>query len=167
MIQRLTLAIALFATLATVTGSAQQPTPQPKASEPQAAPAVSSRVPAQLANVRLQLTIVDQRPTGSTAPNTVTLVVADRDSARVRSGSREDLILNVDARPEIVAAGRVRAFISLEYRPAQLADKQPLSMVTKSLSAILEDGKPLVVSETVDPVANRTVRIEARATILR
>jgi hypothetical protein len=166
MFQRSALVIALIATLATATG-AQQPTPQPKATEPNAAtPPAPSRF-AQLANVKLQLTIIDQRPTGSTAPNTITLVVADRESARVRSGNRDDLILNVDARPEIVAAGRVRAYISLEYRPAQLADKQPVSMVTKSLSAILEDGKPLVVSESVDPVANRTVRVEARATILR
>ena len=165
MFQRTALVLALVATLATATG-AQQAQPQPKPAEPGAAPAIGGRA-AQLANVKLQLTIVDQRPTGSSAPNTITLVVADRESARVRSGLRDDLILNVDARPEIVAAGRVRTFISLEYRPAQLADKQPVSMVTKSLSAILEDGKPLMVSESVDPVANRTVRIEARATILR
>jgi len=165
MFQRSALVIALVATLATTTG-AQQPTPQPKTGEANPPAAAPSRA-AQLVNVKLELTIVDERAQGASAPNTITLVVADRESARVRSGTRDDRVLNVDARPEIVAPGRVRAYISLEYRPAQVPDKAPISMVTKSLSAILEDGKSLVVSESVDPVANRMMRIEARATILR
>jgi hypothetical protein len=35
------------------------------------------------------------------------------------------------------------------------------------VSAVLEDGKPLVVSQTADPASDRQVKVELKATILK
>ena len=37
----------------------------------------------------------------------------------------------------------------------------------KRVSAILEDGKPTVVSQTADPASDRVVKVELKATIVK
>ena len=128
--------------------------PQPK--EDRAAP--------QLANVKLDVTINDEREGVSTAPKTVSLVTADRQWGRSQS-SGPHAVLDVDAQAEILNDGRIRVQMSLKYAPnARAADKQPISAMSKTISAILEDGKPLNVSESTDPASSRTVKVEIRAT---
>jgi hypothetical protein len=126
----------------------------------------AAQAPAQLANLKLEVTISDDREGVATPPKTVSLVTADRQWGRSRS-TGPHAVLNVDARMEILNDGRIRVQMTLEYRPsAQPAEKQPLSSTTKTISAIVDEGKALSVSESADPASNRTVKVEIRVTRL-
>jgi len=134
----------------------------------QDAPAVAApRAAAQLVNVKIDLTITDERDGSAQPPKVVSLVVADRENGRIRTGG-SDLQLNVDARPEIVRDGRIRVYLTVEYRPGKAQDERYIPMaLTESLAVLLDDGKPLVVSQSADPMSNRSVRVEAKATLLK
>ena len=150
---------------------AAQPQP-PDVAEPAAAP-VPGRAGAQSVNVRLELTITDQRGSAPATPKTVTMLVADRYLGRIRTSgqvrvgtSYEPIVLNVDAQPELLRDGRIRVQVTLEYR-AQTAEgtqeeNQPNSL-TESFSVILDDGKQMLVTQSADPRSDRRVKIELKA----
>jgi glucose/arabinose dehydrogenase len=153
-------------TLVLAAGMAAQPAAPPKAAPAeQAQNPPPARNPAQLANIRIELTITDQRTDVQTPPKTVTLLIEDRQSGRIRTG-RNNIALNVDARPEIVRDNRVRVLLSLEYTPQDTDRTSPMA-ISESVAALLEDGKPLVVSQSADPSSDRKVRVELKATIVR
>jgi hypothetical protein len=163
-----TLAAVIFAG---IVATAQQ-APPPQGVKPGEAPVgpAPSRTPAQLVNIRIDLTITEQREGSKLPPRTVTMLIGDRENGRVRTGhTAASALLNVDARPEIVRDGRIRVFLTLEYRPqAAEGDKMQPSMLTESLTSILEDGKPLIVSQSADPTSTRAgVMVELKATIAR
>lgn len=125
-----------------------------------------ARSPAQLANIRIELTIMDQRSDAPSAPKTVTMLVEDRQSARIRTG-RGNASLNVDGRPEILREGRIRVTLSLEYTPQDGPDRAAPMPIQESVTALLEDGKSVVVSQSADPSGDRKVRLEVKATIVK
>ena len=147
----------------------KQETPKPSA-EP------STRV-GQLANVRLEVTITDQRASGQPTTKTVSLTLADRANGRIRTSGDirtpqgyRPITLNVDAHPEFTRDGRVRAQITLEYRPAvgeATTEEQAMTAISETFAVILDDGKALVVSQSADPYTDRRVRVEVKATILK
>ena len=145
--------------------SAHQAAPAKPASPDQSQNHPSAKTPPQLANIRIELTITDQRTDVQTPPKTVTLLVEDRQSGRIRTG-RNNVALNVDARPEIVRDNRVRVLLSLEYTPQDTDRTSPMA-ISESVAALLEDGKPLVVSQSADPSSDRKVKVELKATIVR
>jgi hypothetical protein len=151
------LAFSLFA----FNAIAQESAAPLKAAEPQA-----PRVASQAANVRVELTITDQRSDAQPAPKTVTLLMEDRQNGRIRTG-RGNATLNVDARPEIVREGRVRVTVSLEYTPQDGPDRPAQPPIQESVTALLDDGKTLLVSQSADPASDRKVRVELKATILK
>lgn len=156
-------AVALTSAIA-IGQQAQAPAaPKPAETPARAQPA---RNAAQLVNVRLDLTVTEQRDLTALAPRTVTMLIADRENGRVRTGGG-NAMLNVDARPELMRDGRIRILLSLEYRrQADEEDKVPPALLTSSLACILEDGKLLVVSQSADPTSARTsVRVDVKATI--
>ena len=119
---------------------------------------------AQLANVKLDVTIRDEREGVSSTPKTVSFVTADRQWGRSESTSPQ-AVLNVDAHAEILNDGRIRVRMSLKYAPsARPADQPLISAMSRTINTILEDGKPLNVSESTDPASSRTVKVEIRAT---
>ncbi|MEP6916738.1 MAG: hypothetical protein ABJC89_13890 [Acidobacteriota bacterium] len=125
---------------------------------------------AQLVNIKLDLTMTDQREGSTPRARTVTILLQDRENGRLRSDQGQgNARLAVDARPEVLSNGRIRVLLTLDYRP-QSADGDtglPFNL-TQSVTAILEDGKPLVISQSADPAANHAaVRVELRATVLR
>jgi hypothetical protein len=135
------------------------------------------RGPAQLANVRLELTISDQQGTAAAVTKTVTMVMADRGQGRIRTqgdirtpqGYRP-ITLNVDAIPEFTRDGRVRVQFTLEYRPTVgegTTVETAQTNISETLTVLLEDGKPLVVSQSADPYTDRKVKVELKATILK
>lgn len=164
--QRSLMALCLAA-LAVSGAAAQQPTTPPPQKPTDAVPP-PQRGPS-VTNVRIDFTLTDQREGGAAIPKTLTMIVTDRDPGRMRTGSgRADGMLNVDVRPEIVRENRVRLSMTLEYRPALLpTDKDQPNAMTQSLSTILDDGKPLLVSQSADPGSSRTVKVEVKATILK
>jgi hypothetical protein len=139
---------------------------------------VVARPAAQLMNVKLELTITDSRGAAAATSKTVTMVLADRASGRIRTTgevrmadrSRLPIILNVDAQPEITRDNRVKVSVTLEYKPQASeseTEERATTSLGESMTVILEDGKPLVVSQSADPYGDRKVRIEMKATFLK
>jgi hypothetical protein len=158
-----TLAAVALASGIAIGQQAQTPAPKPAEAPTQAQQA---RAGAQLANVQLELTVTEQRDGTTLPPKTVTMLIADRENGRVRTG-QGNAMLNVDARPELTRDGRIRLYLSLEYRRhTEDVDKNPTALLTESVVSILEDGKTVVVSQSADPTAARSsVRVEVKATI--
>jgi hypothetical protein len=143
----------------------------------------------QAMNVRLELTIRDQRESAQPVTKTVSMVVADRSTGRVRTGSTvfterhgpQPVLVNVDGRPVVLSDGRVLLQLTMEYRPADpiapRAEGAPLPAVTaqaqapphvsETIETIVENGKPLVISRSADPDSDRSVTVEVKATILK
>ena len=155
----------LLVTLAMGMAAAAQEAPAgQKPAEPQAAQ--PTRPAAQAANIRIDLTITDQRSESQAAPKTLMLLLEDRQSGRIRS-SRGNAMLNLDVRPEIVRDSRVRLFVSLEFSPQDGPDRPTQPPVLQSLTALVDDGKSLVISQSADPTSDRKVRVEVKATVAR
>jgi len=130
-------------------------------------------------NVRIELTITDQRGDVSPITKTVSMIASDRSWSRIRTqgdvrtptGFRP-VILNVDARPWLLVkdGSKARVELAIEYRPVAAeaeSEKSTTPNINESLSVILEDGKPMLISQSADPVTDRKVKVEAKATILR
>jgi hypothetical protein len=126
----------------------------------------TARPPAQLANIRIELTVSDQRGDAQAAPKTITMLVEDRQNGRIRTG-RNNTNLNVDGHAEILREGRIRLILSLEYAPQDGPDRGAPIPISESIVVLLEDGKPLVVSQSADPTSDRKVRLEVKATIVK
>lgn len=134
-------------------------------SKPQAnAPDLPIRQP-QPVNIKVDLTITEQREGVAPTPKVITMLIADRDRGQMRSGGSGEQMLNVDARPEIVRDSRVRVHLTFDYRaPRTDTDKAP-PMLTQSLASIVDDGKPVMVSQWTEPGSSRTIRVELKAAI--
>jgi hypothetical protein len=128
-------------------------------------------------NIRLDLTITDQR--GDTPPvsKTVTMTMLDTAYGRIRTSGDvrtplgfRPVILNVDAEPKVHKDGRIRVNMTIEYRPTALeaeSEKSTTPTINETINVLLEDGKPLVISQSADPATDRKVKVEAKATILK
>ena len=84
--------------------------------------------------------------------------------------------LNVDAFPTLIAGGRIRVYFTLQYdspgTAEQLNGPTPRGTVVKtstneSVALVLDDGKPVVAAQSADPITDRRVSVEVKATILR
>ncbi len=147
----------------TTPASAQEQTPAPKPASEQPQPARSAP---QLANIRLDLTIVDQRSDSAGSPKIVTMMVEDRQNGRIRT-SRGNASLNVDGRPEIMREGKIRLSFSLEYAPQDAPDRPAQPPIQESITVLLDDGKSLAISQSADPTSDRKVRVEVKASIVK
>jgi hypothetical protein len=180
----------LAATLATTTLLAQepQPRPSPKPTADKAAPAAEarpekvSRQPGQLANIRIDVRIVDERGGQPAMTKTVSLTVADRRNGFIRSnaearfgataGNLQSIPLHVDANPEIEGS-HIRLALGIEYNfvdttPAGGEAKQyPKLEIKQRLNLVLDDGKMMRVAQSADPLSDRRVSLELTATVLR
>jgi hypothetical protein len=162
------------------------PTPAAAPSAPQApVVAVAPRRSGQPINIKIELTITDQR--GGTAPlrKTVTLVTGDGLNGSLRStaifSGMADLPLNVDAEPSILADGKVRLGFTLQYDlPSQVAQENPSAPsllgrpyqlqrtnIRESVNVILDSGKAITVAQSADPISDRQVTVEVMATVLK
>ena len=124
--------------------------------------------PKSATNIQVEVTISDYVGSGTPQKKTVSVIVSDGYSGRVRSSRNPaSPVLNVDATPRVTADGRVWLRLILEYSPA-IAEKTPRgSPINESLTVTLQSGKPLVVSQGADPSMDRRVTVEVTATILK
>jgi len=186
------------ASLALATGSlcvAQQAggtqpvrTPAPRAvteqTTPTPAPAVAvtprREFAGQPVNVKVDVTITDQRGAGPALKKTVTVVTGDQLSGFIRTqaffAGIGEVPLNIDTEPQILNDGKIRLRVNLQYDlptlPAGAAPQGDHPAPTKTairenLALVLENGKPLVAAQSADPVSDRQVTVEVKATILR
>jgi hypothetical protein len=176
----------LSATLAAqpIASAQAQPARAPTAPVVTLSPAPPVPVPdvrptGQALNVKIEVTITDQRGGAPTLKKTVNVVAADNMSGRIRSqalyGGLGDVPLNVDAEPFILADGKIRLRLSLQYdlpggaSHATEPSNPPLikTQIQENLALILDNGKPLVAAQSADPVGDRQVTIEVKATVLK
>jgi hypothetical protein len=140
------------------------------------------RVPTQ--NVKVDLTITDTFGAGTTK-KTVTLLVADGWSGRVRSSNEvmvqlggasmaRPITINVDCTP-IVRDNRIQLNLTIEYVP-ELSSNNPVangprdskpSTVNESLTVLVNDGKPTLLTQSADPATDRRVTVEVTATVVK
>jgi hypothetical protein len=140
-------------------------------------------------NVRIEVTFTEQRSDAPAQAKTVTVTTGDGHWGRVRSQAQSSGVggtpLNVDARPEVQSDGRLVLSLTLEYgdkRISQVDMPKPPDGVTvvgvpqrnitdvvmnQSVTVVLDSGKPLVITQAADPVSDRKVTVEVKATVLR
>jgi hypothetical protein len=114
--------------------------------------------------------------TGEAVTKEVTMIIQSGVNGRIRTenmiNQRFRVILNVDAYTTAYANGVVRTSVTFEYSPApsnpastDKSDQPPT--LNESISVILQDGKPMIVSQSADPMTARKVTVELTATILK
>ena len=142
------------------------------------APEPARRYRGQLINLRLEFTVTDQIGAAPPVKKTITMNVADGESGRIRTNAevfRKNtpptvVPLSVDASPEIEGA-RIRLRASLEYQLLKDAPEPELpagkTSITQSVTAILNDGVSTVLSQSADPLTDRKVTLEVKATIIK
>jgi hypothetical protein len=134
-----------------------------------------------LTNVQIELTLTDQLGGNAAEKKTVSMIAASGSWGKVRSTGTirpvGDLayavVLNVDARPFVSIDGPVQLELTFEYVPVKSAGDakdgagQRPSGINQSQTVILQSGKPLIVSQAADPISDRKVVVEVKATILK
>ncbi|MCU0251542.1 MAG: hypothetical protein MUE61_15140 [Vicinamibacterales bacterium] len=132
----------------------------------------------QLINLRLEFTVTDQIGTAPPVKKIITMNVADGESGRIRTNAevfRKNTAptvvpLSVDASPEIEGT-RIRLRASLEYQLLKEAPEPELpagkTSITQSVTAILNDGVATILSQSADPLTDRKVTLEVKATIIK
>lgn len=164
-------------------GTEQRPTPKPLETVPPSphpgVPPPPRREPAgQPVNVKLDLTITDQTGSGEPTKKVINMIVADGQNGFIRTkgyqkvaeGGLREVIMNVDARP-VIMRDAVRIDLGLEYSPTAAAStgtaSEGRSNLNQRIAFMIEPGTPLVVSQAVDPLSNRSITVELRATIMK
>lgn len=142
-------------------------------------------------NVRLDVTITDQSVDGPPVKKSISLILANGGSGRVRSagtmttplvapGAPErpsyfdsrTVQLNLDAEVVIRGDNKIRTLLTLEYTPGGETPSPPAGTFTRSplnqsVTVNLTNGQPLVITQAADPLSDRKVTVEVTATILR
>jgi hypothetical protein len=120
-------------------------------------------------NVQVELTITDTQGASKPETKVVSMLTADATMGRIRSMSGPmSALLNVDATPTVLENDRIQVQLTVEYGPAAPAQgSQKPSTLHESLSVILQNGKPLVISHAADPVSDRKMTVEIKATVLK
>jgi hypothetical protein len=150
------------------TPAAQPPPPAPPA--PPAPPREGKPI-----NVKVEVTITDKRPGATAITKTVTLVGGDSLRGSIRSEGRtpqNNTPLNVDVEPTILPDGKIRVGLNLQYDVLGQSEgtavfPAPVTQIRDSVTMILESGKPMIVAQSADPVSDRQVTVEVKATVLR
>jgi hypothetical protein len=146
-----------------------------------------------LVNIKTEFTITDQRGGGAGVKRIVSLIVADGDGGSIRSepsiadgfGGLQAVQLNVDVRPEVLTGGKILLRFSLQYDGPSQAETElaagrapgdirgvPRGTVMKSnlrdsVALLVEDGKSILAAQSADPIGDRQVTVEVKATIMR
>jgi hypothetical protein len=146
--------------------------------EMQSTPYAAPRNKGQLVNLRLEFTVTDQIGAAPPVKKTITMNVADGESGRIRTNadvfrknSNPTVVpLSVDAAPEIEGT-KIRLRASLEYQLLSDAAGPDLpagkTSITQSVTTILNDGVSTILSQSADPLTDRKVTLEVKATIIK
>ena len=130
----------------------------------------ASRFVRTLTNVQVELTLTDQVASAAPQKKTVSMIVSSGNWGKIRNSAVPTRIgLNVDARPFVSVEGPVQLELTIYYYPPQGDPKDPgtPTELNQSLTVVLESGKPLVISQAADPVSDRKVIVEVKATVLK
>jgi hypothetical protein len=165
----------------------QRPSPQQPATTPPlaipppaGAPQQAPRREGQPVNIKVEVTITDQRGGREALRKTVTVVTGDELAGFIRSQANYTGIgvvpLNVDVQPRLLADNKIRLVLNLQYNlpaasvgggDATGAGTLRTTDIHENLALIVENGKPIMAAQSADPVGDRQVTVEVKATILR
>lgn len=156
-------------------------TPAPRAMTPEQRDAAAAREAAYWQNIKLDLVLTDNY-TGTPVKKTVTMIMSSGRGGQIRTTNQVggfDVELNVDAQASVRNnvpgyAGPIQIYtsITVQYMPAPTPDtsnrgpSKP-SGLHQSISFALVDGKPMLISQSADPVTDRKVTLEVTATVLK
>ena len=162
---------------APVTPRTPQTAPTPPTPAVAPTPPPPARTLGQLANVQVEVVVIDQGPGEAPNRQAISAVAADRESASVRNSPdlRGGRNISLDIRPVIAEGARVRLNLGLEYWMQSTTDaeppaddrKQSFPQVRLTQNVVLESGRPLVISQSTAPGTQRTVSVEVKATVLK
>jgi hypothetical protein len=152
----------------------------PPAAAAPAAPSPRPRREGQAVNVKIEFTLSDQRGTAPPVKRTLSITVADGQVGQIRSQSEVigiggGIPLNVDTTPDLLSDGKIRLGFNLQYdwaAPLDAAAPPVRGTLAKtamhdSVSLILESGKSMIAAQSADPIGDRQVTVEVKATVLR
>ena len=157
----------------------QTPEPPMPPPPPPAPPAPAARRSGQPVNIKIEFTITDQRGGSPASKRTISVIVADAQTGQIRSQSEVaglgGIPLNVDTTPELLTDGKIRLGFNLQYDWAVSSNTKEgpargtvlKTAMHDSVSLILESGKPMVAAQSADPIGDRQVTVEVKATVLR
>jgi hypothetical protein len=159
--------------------SQSKPAPPAKADEP----APASRYPwvRTLTNVQIELTLTDQTGGAAAEKKTVSMVVSSGNWGKIRSSGTVRppadapyvMELNVDARPYVSVEGPIQLELTLNYSPPAGSERDNArtqarqAVINQSQTVILQSAKPLIVSQAADPLGDRKVIVEIKATVMK
>ena len=168
------------------------PPPQGRGEQPSPAKAEPKAVKepvGQPVNIKLEITITDQAGP-EPAKKVVTMLLADRAVGSIRSNGVQRIpsegnypvSINVDATPTLLTDGNIRLNLGLEYQPRpspssspspspspsdQMLTRARMSTLNERLSIIVQDGKPILISQAADPGSDRRITVELKATVVK
>ena len=161
--------------VAPVPAQGQATTPPAVAPRPETprAPGISTpgNMPLGPVNIKLDLAITDNVG-GTPVKKSVSLLILNGNNGMIRtSNSQANALLNVDAVASAYQNGAVSLRLTFEYVPALIKDSDGRASqaprLNESITVVLQDGKPLMVSQSADPATDRKVTAELTATILK
>ena len=158
---------------ATTPKPGQDPTVQLAIPPPKGPPAPSDGFVRTLTNVQVELTLTDQLGNAKAEKKTVSMIVASGSWGKIRNTAARSgpvqIGLNVDARPFVSTEGPIRLELTIYYYPPQGTPEAPVlpTELNQSLTVVLQNGKPMLISQSADPASDRKVTVEAKATILK
>ncbi|HEX5214509.1 MAG TPA: hypothetical protein VFV98_03550 [Vicinamibacterales bacterium] len=156
-------------------------TPAPRAMTPEQRDAAAAREAGIWQNIKLDLVLTDNY-TGTPVKKTVTMIMSSGRSGQIRTTNQVggfDVELNVDAQastkvnpPGFSGPIQIYTSITVQYMPAPTPDTSSRgpskpSGLHQSISFALLDGKPMLISQSADPVTDRKVTLEVTATVLK
>jgi hypothetical protein len=134
-----------------------------------------------LTNVQIELTLSDQLGNAAAEKKTVSMIASSGSWGKIRSAGNVRpegdqpyvVVLNVDARPLVTVEGQIQLELSFEYAPLKSGGEQKEGArqrpagINQSQTVVLQSGKPLTVSQAADPISDRKVVVEVKATLLK
>ena len=128
-------------------------------------------------NVRVDVTLNEVGGTGAAVIKTVSVTTTNQNWGKLRSqvNSRAYGVtpLNVDVRPEVLADGKVSLQVAIQYDQGRNPDSENNPdkiagvMINQSATLLLDSGKPLTMSQSADPIGDRRVSVEVKATVIK
>jgi hypothetical protein len=145
-----------------------QTTPTPQAPVTQVVPGPPKKIRGRDVNVQIELTITEHQGGAAGEKRVVSMIVADAAFGRIRSTASQDVKLNIDATPTMLDNDRIALELPIEYIPItpEGAARRPAGLL-EMLTVILQNGKPLQISQAADPTIDRRITAEVRASVMK
>jgi hypothetical protein len=145
-----------------------QTTPTPQAPVTQVVPGPPKKIRGRDVNVQIELTITEHQGGAAGEKRVVSMIVADAAFGRIRSTASQDVKLNIDATPTLLDNDRIALELTIEYIPVtpEGAARRPAGLL-EMLTVILQNGKPLQISQAADPTIDRRITAEVRASVMK